>query len=72
MSEMLMIIFLVYSISGITSSKMVCCQLKMVAILKIFEYWTQFQLDLRYWKIIPNYAKKVFFHGDEVINDVTG
>ena len=38
MSEMLMAIFLVYSISGITSSKIVCRELKMAAILKNFKY----------------------------------
>ena len=36
MSEMPMAIFLVYSTSGITSGKKVCCELKMAAILKIF------------------------------------
>ena len=38
MSEMLMAIFLVYSTSGITSSKKVCRELKMAAILKILKY----------------------------------
>ena len=38
MSEMLMAIFLVYSASGITSGKKVCCELKMAAILKILKY----------------------------------
>ena len=37
MSEMLMAIFLVYSLSGITSGKKVCRELKMVAILKILK-----------------------------------
>ena len=37
MSEMLMAIFLVYSTSGITSGEKVCRELKMAAILKIFE-----------------------------------
>ena len=35
MSEMLMAIILVYSTSGITSGKKVCCELKAAAILKI-------------------------------------
>ena len=61
MSEMLMAIFLVYSPSGITSGKKVCCELKMAAILKIFKYGTQLQFDLRYEKIVPNYAKKSIF-----------
>ena len=60
MSEMLMAIFLVYSTSGITSGKKVPCEVKMGAILKILEYNTQLQFDLRYEKIVPNYAKKVF------------
>ena len=38
MSEMLMAIFLVYSTSGITSGKKVCCELKMAAIFKILKY----------------------------------
>ena len=38
MSEMLMAIFLVYSTSGITSGKKVCCELKIAAILKILKY----------------------------------
>ena len=61
MSEMLMAIFLVYSTSGITSGKKVCRELKMAAILKILKYQTQLQFDLRYEKIIPNYAKKIIF-----------
>ena len=61
MSEMLMAIFLVYSTSGITSGKKVCRELKMAAILKILKYWTQLQFDLRYEKIVSNYAKKSFF-----------
>ena len=38
MSEMLMVIFLVYSTSGITSGKKVCRELKMAAILKTLKY----------------------------------
>ena len=44
----------------------------MAAILKILNYWTQLQFDLRYEKIAPNYARKSFFHDDDVIYDVTG
>ena len=33
----------------------------MAAILKILKYQTQFQFDLRYEKIVPNYAQKSFF-----------
>ena len=56
-----MAIFLVYSTSGITSGKKVCRELKMAAILKILKYQTQFQFDLRYEKIISNFAKKSIF-----------
>ena len=58
---MLMAIFLVYSTSGITSGKKVCRELKMAAILKVLKYLTQLQFDLRYEKIVPNYAKKYIF-----------
>ena len=61
MSEMLVAIFLAYSTSGVTSDKKVCCKLKMAAILKIFIYQTQLQFELRYEKIIPNYAQKSFY-----------
>ena len=64
-------IFLAYSTSDITSRKNVCCELKMAAILKISKYKSQLQFDLRYEKIVPNYAKKIF-HGDDIIDDVTG
>ena len=72
MSEMLMAIFLVYSTSGITSGKKFCHELKMVVILKIFKYQTQLQSDRRYEKIVPNYAPKRFFNGDDLIDDVKG
>ena len=61
MSEMLMAIFLVYSTSGITSGKKVCRYLKMAAIWNILKYQTQLQFDLRYEKIVQNYAKKSIF-----------
>ena len=61
MSEMLMAIFLVYSTSGKTSGKKVCRELKMAAILKSIKYQTQLQFDIRYEKIVPNYAKKNIF-----------
>ena len=32
----------------------------MAAIFKILKYQTQLQFDLRYEKIVPNYANKVF------------
>ena len=72
MSEMLMAIFPVYSTSGITSGKKVCRELKLAAILKILKYLTQLQFDFRYEKIVPDYAKKKYFHDDDVIDGVTG
>ena len=54
MSEMLMVIFLVYSTSGKTSGKKVCRDIKMAAILKILKYLTHLQFDLKYEKIVPN------------------
>ena len=56
-----MIIFLVYSTSGITSGKKVSSEVKMAAILKFLKYQTLLQFDLRYEKIVPNYAQKFFF-----------
>ena len=44
----------------------------MAAILKILKYLTQLQSDLRYEKIVPNFAKNKYFHDDDVINDITG
>ena len=41
----------------------------MTAILK---YLAQLQFDLIFEKIVPNYTKNFFFHGDDVIDDVTG
>ena len=55
-----MAMLLAYSTFGITSGKN-CRDLKMVAILKMLEYKTQLQFDLRHEKIIQCYAKKVFF-----------
>ena len=60
MSEMHLDIFLVYSTSSITSGKNVWSELKMAVILKVLNYRTQLQFDLRYEKIVANYAKKVF------------
>ena len=56
-----MAIFLVYSTSGITYSKKVYRELKIVAILKILKYSTQLQFDLRYEIIAQNYTKKSIF-----------
>ena len=61
---MLMAICLVYSTFGITSDKKVFRELKIVALLNILKYQTQIQFDLRYEKIVPNYAKKYFHESD--------
>ena len=61
MSEILMAIFLVYPTSDIISGKKVCRELKIAAILKISKCLTQLQFDLRYEKIVPNFAKKSIF-----------
>ena len=60
MSEMLMAIFLAYSTSGITSSKKVCRELKMAAILTVGNIKHSFNLTshmIRSSKIMP---KKFF------------
>ena len=44
----------------------------MAAILKIYKYLTQLQFDLRYKKIVPNYAIKSICHDNDVIDDVIG
>ena len=36
------------------------------------KYLTQLQFDFRYEKIVPDYAKKKYFHDDDVIDGVTG
>ena len=54
-----MAIILIYSTSGITSGKKVCRELKIAAILKFWNIKHSF--NLRYEKIVPNYAKKSIF-----------
>ena len=71
MSQMLMAIFVAYWNSGITSGEKILRDLKMAAILKMSKYKTQLQFDIRNEKIIPNYARKKYFHSDDVIDDVT-
>ena len=57
-SEMLMAIFLVYSTSGITSGKKVCRELKMAAILKIFELVNTASIWPQIWKDRPKLCQK--------------
>ena len=69
----ILVAYLTCSTSNITSGKKVCHNLKMAAILKMSKYLTQPQFDIiRYENIIPNYARKSIFHGDDIIDDVTG
>ena len=44
----------------------------MAAILKMPKYYMQLQFDIRYKKIVPNYARKSIFCGDDLIHDVIG
>ena len=41
--------------------KKVCCYVKIGAILKMPKYYMQLQFDIRYEKIVPNYARKSIF-----------
>ena len=59
-SEMLMVILLVYSTSGITSDKKVCRDLKIAAIVEMSEYQTLLQFDIRNENIVPNYRTKKY------------
>ena len=52
---------LVYSTSVISYGKKVCFDFKMAAILKNLKYKTQLHFDFKYEKIVPNYAKNIFF-----------
>ena len=72
MQRWLWVIFLLWLTSAITSGKKVSCNVKMAAILKMPKYYMQLQFDITYEKIVPNYARKSIFHGDDVIHDVTG
>ena len=44
----------------------------MAVISEIFKYEMQRHFDIRYEKIVPNYAKKGIFHCNDVTDDVTG
>ena len=54
-------IILLWLTSGVTSGLTLNFDIKMAAILKMPKYYMQLQFDIRYEKIVPNYAKKVFF-----------
>ena len=71
MLEMVMIIVLVYSASGIAYGKYLLRPQNGSHFDKV-KYLTKFQFDICYDKFIANYARKIIFHGDYVIDDVTG
>ena len=71
MLEMLMAIFLVYSTSGITSGKKVC-QLQNGGHFEYFEILNTASIWPQIWKDRPKLGQKKVFHGDDVIDDVTG
>ena len=65
-------IILLWLTSGVTSGLTLNFDIKMAAILKMPKYYMQLQFDIRYEKIVPNYARKSIFRGHDVIHDVTG
>ena len=70
-SEMLMVIFLVYSASGITSGKKVC-QAQNGGHFENFEISNIASIWPQIWKDRPKLCQKKVFYGDDVIDDVTG
>ena len=56
-----MIIFTGNSTTGIISAKKVCRNLGMTAILEMSNYSTNFQFDISYENIVPNYVRKSIF-----------
>ena len=72
MSEMLMAIVLVYSISGITSGKKFVVSSKRRPFWKFWNIKHSFNLTSDMKRSSQIMSKKVFFYGDDVINDVTG
>ena len=71
-SEILRDILLTYSTSGITAGEKVLSRPQNGGYFENFEILNTDSINLRYEKIIPNYAKKSIFRGDDVIDDVTG
>ena len=65
-------IILFWLTSGVTSGLTLNFDIKMAVILKMPKYYMQLQFDIRYEKIVPNYARKSIFCGDDIIHDVTG
>ena len=70
MSQMLMVIFVAYSTSGVSSGKKFRRELKMAAILKMSKYKHSFNLTSE-MKRSSQIMQEKYFHGDEVIADVT-
>ena len=72
MSEMLMAIFLVYSTSGITSGKKSLSRAQNGGHFENFEIFNTASIWPQIWKDRPKLCQKIFFHDDDVIDDVTG
>ena len=70
MSQMLMAIFVAYSNSSFTSGKKFRRDLKMAAILKMSKFNNSFNLILE-MKRSSQIMQEKYFHGDDVIDDVT-
>ena len=72
MSEMLMVIFLLYSPSGITSGKKKFCGAQNGGHFENFEILNTASVWPQIWKYRPKLCQKKYFHDDDVIDDVTG
>ena len=72
MSEMLMAIFLVYSISGITSGKKSLSPAQNGGHFENFEILNTALIWPQIWKERPQLCTKNIFHDDDVIENVTG
>ena len=68
MSEMLMVIFLVYSTFG----KKKFCRAQNGGHFENFEILNTASIWPQIWKDRPKLCQKSFFYGDDVIDDVTG
>ena len=71
-SEMLMAIFLVYSTSRITSGKKSLSRAQNGGHFENFDVLNTASIWPQIWKNRPKLCKKSFFHGDYVIDDITG
>ena len=72
MSGMLMVIFLVYSTSDITSGKKSLSGAQNGSHFENFEIINTASIWPQIWKYRPKLCQKKYFHHDDVIDDVTG